>query len=626
MEINQHQHSLLLPETNSVMQKGFSLNSVVFFLLIFLYHILMTFQGLDMLDEGFHVTFYQQFFKDPESVQYSFFYWLSGLVGGSILELFPSSGLWGIRFAGAVSSTVTIWLAFQMLKDYINIRILMISLSVLVIFINTEPRDLYYNNLSALLYFTGAYFIFNGLKKNNGLLILFAGTVLCINIFTRTPNLLGLGLVVIILYHAWLYPESRKYIWKNLILFVVGIIAGLALVFFIMHLLGHLEYFINSIKYLSTMSSTTDKKDGLGGGYGLFKLIYIPIKQYSLAIGSVLLILAFLLTGSYLLAAIKPTKKWLQQIINLIPFIFLLALCGLIATDKIKINMLLYFLTGLSLFFGILTIIRASSKELRLLSALGCIIILIHPFGSAPGIITVVIYSMWISFPIAAAHISNISALQNKLIYSMGGEEGVASLSLTGRQLNYIRFGTLAVIIYLCIHHIFTYPYFYDYHKRSEMTWQVENKNMRHIYTSKERAETINELLTESAKYIKEKDFVLAYDAIPLYHFMTETRPFLNNPSPMFYSTELFAAEMEKATEKRPLPVIVKQKIKTVHEGSKWPEEMVNYNEEDIERSAGRNKYLESFIEKHGYKEVWSNKVFSISLPALGKDPKVTEK
>jgi len=69
-----------------------------------------------------------------------------------------------------------------------------------------------------------------------------------------------------------------------------------------------------------------------------------------------------------------------------------------------------------------------------------------------------------------------------------------------------------------------------------------------------------------------------------------------------------------------------KTKIKTVHEGSKWPEEIVNYNEEDIERSEGRNKYLESFIEKHGYKEVWSNKVFSISLPALGNDPNFKEK
>lgn len=595
---------------------------VFFFTGILLYHILITFQGLDLLDEGFHVTFYQQFFSDPESVQYSFFYWFSGLIGGSVLKFFPGAGLWGLRLAGAISSTITIWIAFHLLKKYVKMPILMISLGILSLFINTEPKDLYYNNLSALLYFIGAYFLFKGLVKNNALYLFLSGAVFCINIFTRTPNLLGLGLGVLIFYHAWLYSETGKQIWKKIFLFAGGILAGVGIVLYIMHLLGHLEYFINSIKYLSSMSSTTDKKDGLGGGYGIIKLIYIPIKQYSMALGSVLLILSFIFTSAYLLSMLNINKGPVKKIIQLIPFVFLLALFGLIATDKIKINMLLYFLTGMSLFFGFLILIKSPNRELKLLSALGCLIILVHPFGSAPGIITVVIYSMWISFPIAADYIYAVKKITNNMEYETENSKGDVWLKLNAKQLRNIQIGTLAAILYLCIHHIFTYPYFYDYHKRSEMTWQVENKNMRHIYTSKERAGAINELLKESSKYIKEKDFVLAYDAIPLYHFMTETKPFLNNPSPMFYSTELFKTEMEKATEKRPLPVIVKQKIKTVHEGSKWPEEIVDYNEEDIARSAGRDLYLESFIEKHGYKEVWSNKVFSISVPGVVKDSK----
>ncbi len=608
-------HHTIAPDPKNIHDQsvnGKPMQTVLFFTGILLYHILITFQGLDLLDEGFHVTFYQQFFSDPESVQYSFFYWFSGLIGGSVLKLFPGAGLWGLRFAGAISSTITIWIAFNLLEKYVNRRILMISLGILSLFINTEPKDLYYNNLSALLYFIGAYFLFKGLVKNKGVYLFLSGAVFCINIFTRTPNLLGLGLGILIFYHAWLYSESGKQIWKKIFLFAGGIIAGAGLVLYIMHLLGHLEYFINSIKYLSAMSSTTDKKDGLGGGYGIIKLIYIPIKQYSMAIGSVLLMLSFIFTSAYLLSALNINKGPGKKLIQFIPYLFLLALFGLIATDKIKINMLLYFLTGLSLFFGFLTMIKSPNPELKILSALGCLIILVHPFGSAPGIITVVIYSMWISFPIAADYIYAVKKITNKMEYETENSKSAAWLILNSRQLRNIQLGTLAAIIFLCIHHIFTYPYFYDYHKRSEMTYQVANKNMRHIYTSKERAESINELLTESSKYIKEKDYVLAYDAIPLYHFMTETRPFLNNPSPMFYSTELFSVEMEKAIKKRPLPVIVRQKIKTVHEGSKWPEEIVNFNEEDIERSTGRDNYLREFIKLHNYKEVWSNKVFSI--------------
>jgi hypothetical protein len=147
------------------------------------------------------------------------------------------------------------------------------------------------------------------------------------------------------------------------------------------------------------------------------------------------------------------------------------------------------------------------------------------------------------------------------------------------------------------------------------MRYTVDNPHMRHIFTSGPRAAAINELLVKSAPYVHKDDYVLAYDAIPLYHFMTETRPYLNNPSPMFYSTGIFAEEMEKAAQTKPLPVVICQKIKNAHEGSRWPEEIAHYNAEDLERSAGRDAYLASFLEKQGYREVWSNEIFRILVP-----------
>lgn len=59
-----------------------NMNAKTFFLYIFLYHLLVVFQGLDFNDEGFHLAFYQQIFSDPESVQYAFWGWLSGILGG----------------------------------------------------------------------------------------------------------------------------------------------------------------------------------------------------------------------------------------------------------------------------------------------------------------------------------------------------------------------------------------------------------------------------------------------------------------------------------------------------------------------------------------------------------------
>ena len=83
---------------------GFSgMNVYVFFLLIFIYHVLVIFQGIDFNDEGFHVAFYQQIFNDPESVQYAFWGWLSGIVGGAFIEnYFRSLGYGESVLLGAV--------------------------------------------------------------------------------------------------------------------------------------------------------------------------------------------------------------------------------------------------------------------------------------------------------------------------------------------------------------------------------------------------------------------------------------------------------------------------------------------------------------------------------------------
>ncbi len=44
------------------------------FFLLFVYQLLFIFQGVNVADEGFHATFYELIFKDPESVQYNFMF------------------------------------------------------------------------------------------------------------------------------------------------------------------------------------------------------------------------------------------------------------------------------------------------------------------------------------------------------------------------------------------------------------------------------------------------------------------------------------------------------------------------------------------------------------------------
>ena len=55
--------------------------------------------GLDVCDSGFYMTFYARIFDAPGTVEYNFMYYLSGLVGGTLLHFFPGMGLLGMRLA-----------------------------------------------------------------------------------------------------------------------------------------------------------------------------------------------------------------------------------------------------------------------------------------------------------------------------------------------------------------------------------------------------------------------------------------------------------------------------------------------------------------------------------------------
>jgi hypothetical protein len=148
---------------------------------------------------------------------------------------------------------------------------------------------------------------------------------------------------------------------------------------------------------------------------------------------------------------------------------------------------------------------------------------------------------------------------------------------------------------------------------RVNMFSTVDNKLARGIYTTKERASVVNELLKESSKYVHKNDFVLAYDCIPLYHFLTETRPYMPNSWPWLYLPEYFKFELNNlASKSKELPVIILQKVNTL--GTDWPQ---NHNLE-FQRSNPENErdsILNDFMIENAYTKVWENIAFEIRIP-----------
>ena len=84
---------------------------------ILLYQSLNIFWGFEILDSGFHLTAYDNFFDAADSVSYNFMYYLTNLIGGTIMQVFPNIGIVGYRIVGALFIDCSLLLLFFSLKN-----------------------------------------------------------------------------------------------------------------------------------------------------------------------------------------------------------------------------------------------------------------------------------------------------------------------------------------------------------------------------------------------------------------------------------------------------------------------------------------------------------------------------
>jgi hypothetical protein len=125
----------------------------------------------------------------------------------------------------------------------------------------------------------------------------------------------------------------------------------------------------------------------------------------------------------------------------------------------------------------------------------------------------------------------------------------------------------------------------------------------------------VEELLTATSEYIKPDDYVLAYGDIPMYYYLTETKPYLGNPWPGMYTSDMLRNAINSSLKEiNHLPLVVLQKVKTIN--TNWPEnDNISYFE--IKEYEKRNYYIKKFLDKFDYKLIWENKAFSVMKPGI---------
>jgi hypothetical protein len=425
--------------------------------------------------------------------------------------------------------------------------------------------------------------------------------------FARIPGITLLAFTLAIVYFGFLKSEKFYSIFKQCLYFIIGFVGMTLIVFMIMKGLGQLDYYFENLKILFAWGGSTDDS------HNLKQLVKNFINSYSQSVFRILLVVLFILLLNYIQKILSETKLPKKLINSSIQIFIVLVFVFFLITFRITYVKLLSLFAGITLVISFIILTsRKYSNEIKLLVFIGLLILVFAPLGSAGGLFAHGRNTFWIVLPFTIDFILGISGIKNTIELT-DNENKVELLRLNYNEKNIETFRNyfIALCLAACIHFSYFYPYF-DMSKRIKMFSGIENKFTSGILTTNKRATAINELLVESSKYVTKNDFVLAYDCIPMFHFLTETRPYMPNSWPWLYLPETFDIELNKAFNNQGKPrIIVLQKMSTL--SNDWPDNKFTV---DIKNSPDlkRDSILGDFMAKNNYQKVWENDIFEIQI------------
>ncbi|MGC1471732.1 MAG: hypothetical protein WA775_03980 [Psychroserpens sp.] len=567
----------------------------IFLCILVMVQFVLMIHGFDVNDEGFSLTFYQQFFNAPQSVEYCFVYWLSGLVGGLWYLLFEDGGILWFRVLTIVFNTATFMMCYSILKPHMSRAYILLGLTM-VLFVNDFGfLAFYHNHLTAFLAILSVYVLIEGLHKTNLWLLGFSGLILGVNIFSRLPNITLLIFVLVIPYgYIILRKKHVKTCITPIVTMLLGVVLGIMLVIGLMKSLHQWEIMENAFKVLFSLGKTDDS------GHNIITLIRVIKNNYVAIVyeGCKLMLLIFTLLGLYKILKYNKIRKVVVPMIALILFVVLFA----------KGDIYIIYVFGLLGCLGVL-LTTQKTEGIKMIAFLALLIMIFLPLGSGGGVHSSGYICIWLAIPFFFQFLSQIMTVR------MSTE--IASKTYTcsiDNQLVKPLFVIIAMSYFGYKGYSMSQQAYFDKGNRLVKTATINNKFAKGIYTTRERADIINDVLQELEKHVQPDDYLFVYDSAPMLHFLTQTRPYPYNPWVWIYDHVSFEAKIYTAeNEIEVLPIVVQQKFTTIWEFS---EPMDDYLAENRQMSntyhPGRAIAMNQFLDRHDYKIIWSNAHFNI--------------
>lgn len=573
-----------------------------YFLLIFiiLYPWLFNvFQGIYIAELGYWLVSYEHFFDNPTISQTTFYSWLTTFIGATVNYFFGSYGVISFKIANIFTIYLILFTVYKSLFSFISKTQLLFFLLTVEIVVNSYYFINYYS-LTTLFFTTSILFLYFGLSKDKLHYILLASFFLGLNIFIRFPNLLGFGFMITIIYYNYAKHKSlNMYGYKQLGTFLLGYVLAILVVLLLMKVLGHFNYYLHSISDIISLTNG----DSAHGSSALITT-YFTSQFSAIKEGAKLFFLLFL---ALLLVEYFSKHTFIRKILTLSLFMsgtyYLLQISGTGHTNYIVFYNGIIGFTYIMLVWILFTQFN-KNINLGVLALMALIAIEIIPFGSAT-VLHQAKFGLYLAIPLIFTYLLQKDLLPANSVLVIHNKSIKILINILGLIL--IAQALIAVTIY--------HPPGLE-NERWTMTHSVDHPHLKANFMSKEKADTLNELICSMHKYSEGLTYILTYEGISTVNYLSDLQPYLNNTYPFFMPIDKFDKELIQQQQNKSLPMVVRAKTFVSAKG--WPTTSIKIHQTSGSINTVKiRKSLDIFLKTNHYISVWHNKDFEILIPPM---------
>ncbi len=547
--------------------------------LLVLYQLLGVFFGMDLADAGFYLTFYDNIFTHPASVEYNFMYYLSGIVGGTLQWLFPSMGMAGMRVAGVAMNTLCALMLWLALRRHVDERALALGCALVVVTFIAPPYTLSYDLCTIVLYVAAVLAMWRGIAARRTGWVVLASVLVGLNVLMRIPNLLGLSMALLPLLMA---ACTRRYGWRQAVLTgaLIALVAAFTVCLVVIAMPpAHYAAMMQVLSDLQAMAGDTSGTASHTTG----QLITTQLRFYAIALWAGVKLAVPVAAAWW--AATRCTQRWLAW-----------------AVQAAAVALMVWFTARMHplepmwamCLAGCAAVIiaewrawRQGADDSRLwLAVMALAVMLIMPLGS-DGAYNNGTIVCWLSAPVAAIW-----------------------------WLRRPRIALPATLLAVCAVRMVAGGAYFDGGSLLDKRFTVQHPRAAHILTTRERAVAITTVLRGIEPHIKPGTTLMAYGSIPAMNYLTHTHPYLGCSWVEQLSAAMLSERLQEAA-RRELPPVLQQKFNTL--GPQWGEPneqfLTDYGAQNTYQDNRKLQVLNNWLEQHHYRPVYSDPYFVLYKP-----------